>query len=224
MNNAALGRLILDAQGPDTTFTFTGAGTNNALYVDSLELRNYATNRPAGAILSALNIAGNLRIYFAQAVINGQSVAEKLNHANGDRLRWVAAYAGRFSSTNVVYPDGTTNTLNAALVASCNLDSNNNGIVNCIDPAPVFVPGELQFQVTLTNAPQPAALLSWQSIGQTALGDTTNTLFFRTSLSATNWQVLTNFVTGPYNRRVSVLDPVGTSSRFYQVRVDSAQP
>ncbi len=223
-NNAALGRLILDAQGPDTTFSFTGAGTNNALYVDSLELRNYATNRPAGAILSALNIAGNMRIYFAQAIINGQSVAEKLNHANGDRLRWVAAYAGRFSSTNVVYPDGTTNTLNAALAASCNLDSNNNGIVNCIDPAPVFVPSELQFQVTLTNAPQPAALLSWQSIGRTAFGDTTNTLFFRSSLTATNWQVLTNFVTGPYNQRVSVLDPLGAASRFYQVRVDVAQP
>lgn len=224
LNNAALGRLILDAQGPDTSFTFVGAGTNNALYVDSLELRNYATNRPSGAVLSALNVAGNLRIYFAQAVINGQSVAEKLNHANGDRLRWVAAYAGQFSSTNVVYPDGTTNTLNAALAASCNLDSNNNGLVNCIDPAPVFVPGELQFQVTLTNAPPPAALLAWQSLGRTAFGDTTNTLFFRSSVSATNWQVLTNFVTGPYNGRVTVLDPVGASSRFYQVRVDVAQP
>jgi len=38
-------------------------------------------------------------IYYAQAVMNGVSVAEKMNHKNSNRLRWVPMYAGYFSST-----------------------------------------------------------------------------------------------------------------------------
>ena len=38
----------------------------------------------------------------------------KLSHHNGNHLRWVPAYAGTFSSTNLVFPAGVTNTVNAA--------------------------------------------------------------------------------------------------------------
>jgi hypothetical protein len=165
-----------------------------------------------------------MKIYYAQLIINGVSFAEKLNHKNGGGLNWVAAYAGAFSSTNMVYPDGTTNRLNLALVQSCDLDSNGNGIANCQDPAPVFVPSEMNLTAVFTNTSTTivssnALVLSWNSIPFA-----TNSVFFEPSVTATNWQLLTNFVTGPTGGRQRVVDPVGASSQFYRVRVDLAAP
>ena len=124
----------------------------NALYVDYLEFRNYMTNFDGSGNLANLYFGPGMKIYYAQLIINGVSWAEKLNHKNGGGLNWVSAYAGAFSSTNMVYPDGTTNLLNLALVQSCDLDSNGNGIANCQDPAPVFVPSSWLGR-RLTNAP-----------------------------------------------------------------------
>src|ERR1039458_1617180 len=115
----------LDAVGANSSFKFNGTGVSNALYVDDLNLLDSATNFN-GSQVSALNISANMVIYYAQAMVNGASVAEKLNHLNGNHLRWVAAYAGHFSSTNIVYPDGTTNTFNAALAQSSDIDSDGN--------------------------------------------------------------------------------------------------
>ncbi|MCX6895678.1 MAG: hypothetical protein NTZ16_09325, partial [Verrucomicrobia bacterium] len=94
-NNAAVGRLILDAQGANSQFAFNPRpGETNALYVDYLELRNFATNRnPAGDFYTSLSISPNVFIYYAQAVVNGVSYAEKLNHKNNDHLRWIPAYS-----------------------------------------------------------------------------------------------------------------------------------
>jgi hypothetical protein len=222
-NNAALGRLILDG-GLNSSFAFAAPTGANALYVDYLEFRNFLTNFDGSGDLANLSFGSGMKIYYAQLIINGVSFAEKLNHKNGGGLNWVAAYAGAFSSTNMVYPDGTTNRLNLALVQSCDLDSNGNGIANCQDPAPVFVPSEMNLTAVFTNTSSTtvssnAVVLSWNSIPFA-----TNSVFFEPSVTATNWQLLTNFVTGPAGGRQRVVDPVGASGKFYRVRVDLAAP
>ncbi len=190
-NNAALGRLILDG-GNASSFTFNAPAGANALYVDYLEFRNYLTNFDNSGNLANLYFGPGMKIYYAQLIINGVSWAEKLNQKNGGGLNWVPSYAGAFSSTNMTYPDGSINRLNLALVQSCDLDSNHNGIANCLDPAPVFVPSQVAFAAVFTNAPQHAVVLSWNSIPYAA-----NSVLFKPSLTATNWQLLTNFVLGP---------------------------
>jgi hypothetical protein len=218
-NNAALGRLILDGLANNTQFRFQGPAASNALYVDYLEFRDYMTNFDGSGNLANLQFAPGMKIYYAQLIINGLSLAEKLNGKNGGALNWVPAYAGTFSSTNMVYPDGTTNRLNLALVQSCDLDSNGNGIANCQDPAPVFVPSELVLAAAFTNAPPHGVMLSWNSIPYS-----TNSVLFKPSLTATNWQLLTNFVLGSVGGRQRVLDAVGAGSRFYRVQVNAAAP
>lgn len=215
VNNAALGRLILDG-GYDGQFSFMGVGANNALYVDYLEFRNYATNRNISGNFENIEVASNMRIYFAQAVMDGVSVAEKLHGANGGRFVWVPDYAGAFSSTNVVYPDGNIYTFNAALVESCTIDSDGDGIVNCADTTPIFAASTMDLSVALLSQPQAAAMVSWNSIPFSA-----NYLYYKPSMTASNWQLLTNFVVGPSGGRVTVADPVGANgARVYRVRVD----
>ncbi|HEY2953194.1 MAG TPA: hypothetical protein VGK40_11450, partial [Verrucomicrobiae bacterium] len=106
-NNLALGRLILD--GADLSlFTFSGAGSNDALYVDFLDLRNNATNYD-----TALQVNPGLTIYFANASVP----PNKLDGRQGGRLRWVSGFAGPNSSTNIFYPAyNKTYTFNVALV------------------------------------------------------------------------------------------------------------
>jgi hypothetical protein len=218
-NNAALGRLILDG-GLNSSFVFSGPAAVNALYVDYLEFRNYMTNFNDVGDLLNLYFAPGMKIYYAQLMINGVSWAEKLNHKNDGGLNWVASYAGAFSSTNMVYPDGSTNLLNQALVESCNLDSNGNGIPNCIDPAPVFVSSEVGFAATFTNLPPRVVALSWNSIPYSA-----NFVFYKSSVTATNWQLLTNFVfNSPVAGRTRIIDPLGVGARYYRVRVDAQSP
>ena len=227
-NNAALGRLILSGGAPSSFYFTSPSGTNNALYVDYLEFRNYMTNFDSGGNLANLYFGPGMKIYYAQLIINGVSWAERLNGKNGGGLNWVPAYAGAFSSTNVVYSDGTTNRLNTALVTSCTIDSNNNGIPNCTDPNPVPVlsPASLALTVTFTNTPQRAVELSWNSVPYS-----TNYVFFKASSTATNWQLLTTnsslplnpFVLGPAGGRQRVLDPVKTGG-LYRVRVDAGAP
>jgi hypothetical protein len=113
--------------------------------VDYLDLRNYATNIDLQGNLNGVSVAGNVRIYYGQAVAGGISVAERLNHANGDRIRWVSDYAGINSGTNVVYPDGTTNRLNI-LVLSQKRDRRD-GLPNVSDPSPLLL-------VTTASLPQ----------------------------------------------------------------------
>src|ERR1019366_7989904 len=164
-NNAAIGKLILDALGASSSFKFNGTGVRNAIYVDDLELRGYATNFD-GTLVNALVFNPNLVIYYANATVaGGVSVAEKLNHLNGNHLRWVSMYTGYFSSTNLVYPAGVTNgPFNAALAQSTTIDSNGNGIPNGSDPTPFFVSSQIHLTLTVTNKPPLTALLTWDSI------------------------------------------------------------
>jgi hypothetical protein len=135
-DNTPVGHLILSG-GQNSLFTFSAAGGGNAIYVDRLDLENYTTNY-IGSDLVGVSIDPNMKVYYAQAFDGNVSVAEKINGYNGGRLVWVSNYnCGFFSSTNLVYFDGTTNRVNAALAGSCNLDSNTNGLVNCVDPSPI---------------------------------------------------------------------------------------
>jgi hypothetical protein len=216
VNNLALGVLTLDG-GFDSQFTFTVTGGANALYVDRLDLRDYSTNRDAGGDFIGINIEPNMHIYFADATANGVSIAEKMDGRNGGRLCWVRDYAGAFSSTNLTYPDGTTYAFNAALAASCNIDSDNDGTVNCNDLTPFFVSSTLALAVTINNTPAPMALVSWNTAPLS-----TNYLYSSPSPQngTTNWQLVTNFVFGPAAGRVTVAEPMSPNGpRFYRVRV-----
>jgi len=208
-NNAAIGQLLLDAQGPPphTQFLFVGtgaAGVTNAIYVDNLQLLNQATNGTAtnSYYLTSLAFSNNLVIYYAQAMLNGVSIAEKLNHNNGNHLRWVPTYAGYFSSTNVVYPAGVTNTVNAALALSPDIDSNGNGSPNNSDPTPLLVPAQVNFTESITNLPPKSVRLQWATIP-----NGTNYIYYTTNLLAPVWQPLTNFNNYYYGPNLAVPNP-----------------
>lgn len=205
-NNAAIGQLVLDAQGPapHSGFYFTGTGTNNAIYVDRLVLLDYAsyTNRN-GVNLPTLLFNTNLVIYYAQAVTgDGISVADKINGFNTNHLRWVSSYAGHFSSTNLVYPNGTTNAVNAALT-QLTFDSDGDGILNPVDPTPVFVPSQVQFTVALTNS---QVKVQWTTIPRA-----TNYIDYTTNLASPSWQPFTNFSNYYYGANVAVANLANTN-------------
>lgn len=227
-NNAAIGHLVLDAFGSAPSngrFTFNGADviSGNAIYVDEIEFRDYSTNKDANFNMQGITFNPNLVIYFAQAIINNQSVAEKLDKKNTNgaatHFRWVPSYAGIFSGTNLVYPDGTTNCVNAALAQSTSIDSDGDGIPNATDPTPFFVASQINFNLTVTNIPPRFARLTWT----TPTGGT-NTVYYKTNLLSPTWLVLTNFASPQIYpappTTVKVLDPVGTNgTRFYRVSV-----
>ena len=204
-NNAAIGRLILDSlKGGAVTYgklNFTGTGTNNAIYVDQLVLLDYAsfTNRN-GTNLPAFTFNTNLVIYYAQALLaDGTSVAEKMNHFNTNHFRWIPSYAGYFSSTNLVYPPGVTNTVNAALAISDTIDSDGDGIPNVADATPFFVPAQLNFTITKTNNPANSVRLQWQTIP-----NATNYVFYKTNLASPTWLPFTNYAKFYYGNNVGV--------------------
>jgi hypothetical protein len=128
--------------GLNSQFTFSAATGGNAIYIDRLELENFTTNYN-GSDLMGISIDPNMKVYYGEALAAGVSVAEKINGYEGGRLIWVSNYnCGFFSSTNLVYPDGSTNRVNTALAASCNIDSDGDTVVNCIDLSPI-PPGQL---------------------------------------------------------------------------------
>ena len=206
-NNLALAKLTFDG-GERSRFRFSGVGSSNALYIDYLELLNYATN-----FNSMFAINPNLTIYFANANVP----PSKLDGAAGGRFRWISTYAGPLSSTNIVYPSGSNYTFNVALVQSKDLDSDGDGIVNSDDETPIYVAESAELRLALAGDPDLRALLSWN-----ALAYSSNYLEFKASAAETNWQVLTNFHMGPLTGPVLVEDPINPTgaTRVYRLRVD----
>jgi hypothetical protein len=143
--NLALGRMILNSDTNPANFTFVPLNGNNALYVDSIEFKGGATNTDNNGNFTAVTIQPGMKIYYAQALMNGVSIAEKLNGKNGGGFLWVSNYAGVYSSTNLVYPDGKAHVFNEALAISPNLDSDNDSTVNRDDPTPI--PAGLTFDI-----------------------------------------------------------------------------
>jgi hypothetical protein len=229
------------------TFNGSGSGSN-ALYVDCLELQGSLTNglQSSYNFTNWLSLNTNITIYFAQAYILGVSVAEQIGNAslyqgeNGGylitnivtgtngvtttnravvpgRLRWVPTYAGLFSSTNIVI-NGVTNTYNAALAKSKDIDSDGSGVANVNNPSPFFTAQQINFSLTVTNQPKRAAVLSWTTVPLA-----TNSVYFSSSLLTNNWQLYTNFlstnVLGPsYVTTVSDTN-ILNGTRFYKVLV-----
>ena len=210
-NNVAIGQLVLDAQTNITQFHFSGTstdGSTNAIYVDCLQLLDYAGYAyQNNANLPALNFDDNLVIYYAQALTTGGiSVAKKINHFNNDHLRWVPTYAGHFSSTNIVYPNVTTNTINIALATASDLDSDRDGNPNVSDPTPVLVPSQLSFTLTLTNNPSKSIKLGWRTIPLAG-----NYIYYNTDLTTTNWLPFTNFDNYYYGTGIAVTNAAHTN-------------
>jgi hypothetical protein len=190
-NNQAIGTLHLNAEGAaprNGILSFTGTGVSNALYVETLELEGAAALTNAAGNLIGLSINTNMVIYYADAFIDGVSVARQINHKNNNRLRWATGYGGYNTSTNMVYPPGVTNVLNAPLVNSPDIDSDGDGIFNNVDPTPVFVPAQVKYGVTLTNRPPLSVRLQW-----TTVANATNYIYYTTNLAANTWLPFTNF-------------------------------
>ena len=237
-NNLALGRLTLDGVR-GTKFRFRSAGVSNALYVDYLELVNVATN-----FNLALGIDPDFTIYFADSNLE----PEKLTGGSFGRIRWVSSYAGRQSSTSLVYTNGLTYTFNAALVRSKDIDSDGDGIVNADDCSPVPVPGFDTFGDQCVLVPSPlaaspkaarAGVLAGADFGLSialaphgseavlrwnAPANSVSRVEFTDSLAGGVWQTLTNFINGPDDARVTVRDAAESPLRVYRVRVDAGKP
>jgi hypothetical protein len=221
-NNVAIGHLILDALGtsPSTLFTNRGTGAGNAIYVDRLELRDYAGYQyhDGGGNLPALGFNTNLVIYYADAVdaVYGD-VSVQINHKNNDHLRWVPTYAGYFSSTNLVYL-GVTNAYNVALAQNTVIDSDGDGTANASDPTPFFLPSMINQVGYATNNPPSTFVISWNTIPLA-----TNFVYYSTNIGGPFNQLFTNFIS-PQLRpnpatNVMVFAPMVIPPRYYQVVV-----
>lgn len=227
-NNMALGRLVLTSPGSTSKIIFNGAtGVSNALYVDYLEFRDYCTNgTPNGSPLNFpwLTINTNMVIYYAQAVMNGVSIAENLDFAsrfqgaNGGRLRWVPTYNGYFSSTNLVYPAGVTNAFNAALAGSTVIDSDGDGVDNANDSTPFFLPAQVNFTLALTNLQPLSVRVQW-----TTVANATNSIEYRTNLATGSWLPFTNFNNYYYANNLPVTN-AAHSNTFASPQVYQAYP
>lgn len=223
-NDAALGHLILNGLGNGSSFFFggTNAAAHNAMYVDLLEFQGTATNQGIQGgqlVFTALDIDPSMTIYFADAIMNGLDVSEKLDGSSGGRAVWVPSYAGFFSGTNITYPSGHVYRFNRGLVLSGDIDSDGDGTVNRFDPTPIFTADNLGLTLTITNLPPKSANITWHT-----LANSTNFLYFNTSLGSTNWLLLTNFVQGPADGVVTISDPVQGGTRYYKVQVNAQQP
>ncbi|HTY87865.1 MAG TPA: hypothetical protein VMB80_10405 [Candidatus Acidoferrum sp.] len=237
-NNVALGTLLLFPHG-DNVFYFTGAGANNGLYVDYLDLSLLGSN-----YLSELQIDTNLVIYYAAAALGftpppagpglpPQEPEEYLDGQFGGHLRWVKSYAGPNSSVAVVI-NGQTYIVNKALRFATTIDSNTNGIPNYADPNPFSVPppfstsvftlqfslvppGQMIPKLKQTNlAPSSVVALSWL-----AASNRVYTVQYTTNLAPAAWKTLATYTNKTTTNQVpTVLDtnaPVGTTRRFYRV-------
>jgi hypothetical protein len=205
-DNIAVGRVVLDGD-TDSLFVFTGIGVSNAIYVDYLQLNNFATN-----FQSALQIDPNVVVYFADSNIP----AEKLDGAHGGRLRWISSYAGAFSSTNVPLTGGGFITVNRALRFSSAIDSDADNIPNSDDEFPFDPPFVLMSLTTIPPAvgfaPPNTALISWQ-----AAGSTTYRIECRSTVDSP-WMFLTNYTHGPKKGMATFADPLHTNGTcFYRV-------
>src|SRR5262249_2760548 len=140
-------------------------------YIDTIELRNFTTNN-LNNVFRGLRVMPGMHVYFANAVIQtGENISDKLNGANGGGFCWVSSYnCGPYSSTNMIYPDGSTNRFNIGLVSDCNIDSNGDGIPNCNDPTPLPPDGN-----PCTPAPFPPAAIPIPAITASVSGSNSGT-------------------------------------------------
>jgi hypothetical protein len=207
-NNAAVGHLVLNP-GTNSLLSFralAASGVTNAIYVDFLELQGFALTN----LSNYLAINSNFTLYFATA----NTAVTNLDGAFGGRLRWVRHYAGPHSGVDVLMPDGRIVKVNRDLLASRELDTDNDGIPNGLDASP-FDGAVLRSAVTFTNVPPLSAQITWD-----AAANTDYEIEIATALTPPDWQrlvVITN--TAAKNGPVTYTDPLPTNAvqRFYRV-------
>lgn len=228
-NNMAIGHLVLDG-GTASLFRFSppAGSTNAALYVDYLELLNYATNYQ-----DAIVVDEGFTLYFANSNI---SPKRELNHASDDRLRWVSTFAGKYSTTNIVYSGSANYDINSALVLLSDVDSDNDGVANVNDATPVWESVNTDLQCIVTNiAKRKGVLLTGNALvtynDGVRTNYATNILEYTLDLNSGNWKVLTNIITPtvtvvpPQSIPFSYFDQGLTNkSRHYRVRVRVLDP
>jgi hypothetical protein len=154
IDNSAIGDVILNG-GTNSVFEFAPVTGNNAIYIDRLELNGSTGASDALGRFGGVRADPGMKVYYGEAVANGVEISEKLTQTPG--FVWVTNFnCGVFSSTNLIYLDGSTNRVNRGLAAACDIDSNGNGIMNCSDPAPIPA-GLTGCQITTTPIPVPSA-------------------------------------------------------------------
>ncbi len=214
-NNVAIGKLVPRETPPSPgQHYFRGTGTNNALYVDLLDLSGLSSYQ------TELQIDPSLVLYYAAARLNftpppnaygiPQEPEEYLDGQFGGRLRWVSSFAGPNSSVAVV-SNGVTILVNKALRNSKIIDSDGDGLPNYYDPTP-FGGTALTLAAQLkTNV----FAISWQAAPKAVYQ-----VEYTTNLPLANWQLLTRYTNNvSTNRVVTIYDtnvPAGVR-RFYRV-------
>jgi hypothetical protein len=187
-NNAAMGYLAFDSDlvsgGPiDPVFEFSPVGSQNALYVDVLDLSTLDD------LDQQLVIDPGFTIYFAAAILGftppdvdgiPQTPEEYLNGRLSGRLRWVSSFAGPNSSTNITI-DGQSVVVNSALaqswsnkgidpstvlhLAPITIQVNGNGTVSPFADSQLLIVGETNTIVAIPN--QGATFLGWTGTYET---------------------------------------------------------
>jgi hypothetical protein len=113
VNNEVIGRLVLDRLSTNGVLRFSAAGAANAMYVDYLELTNFALSN----YRSGLEIDPNFTIYFADCNLDPEKLMEVY-----PRLVWVQSFAGPNSTQVVPYLNSSNVCLiNAALAQSSDI-------------------------------------------------------------------------------------------------------
>ena len=97
LNNVAVGTLVLSAGnlGLQPLFNFAGAGSQNGMYVDTLDVSSLGTD-----VLNDLQVQPNLTIYYNNAIDPALTNANaSLNGQLGGHLVWL----GSNQSTNIIF-------------------------------------------------------------------------------------------------------------------------
>ncbi len=202
-NNAAIGRLVLDAQN-NSIISLRGIGGGSAVYVDSLELGPGMLDR----LEDVLSVLPGFKVYFAGANVP----VEQLDGRLGGALEWVSDFAGPYSGMDILIPGGRTIRVNRAFRESMNFDSDADGLVNGIDPSPFD--GVLIEDIEVVRV-DGQVVLRWE--GSAGF---TYQVQVSASLVDPDWSDLTT-VEGPAtgNGRVEVMVPlpVGVDQNYYRV-------
>jgi hypothetical protein len=214
-NNAALNRLVLDG-GQDSLFLFRGVSPKNALYVDFLEFKG----NPLSDVKSALEIASNLVIYFADSNITPSTLDGLFKDAGAPegRLRWVKDYAGPASAVDVPLRSLNKSTvMNRALRESMTIDSDGDGIVNGLDAYPLDADSFLiKAQSVGDSGATTSVSLTWSAASQVVY-----TIEYTTDLASGLWYQLETYVNSAKTEQsatVQVRVSPGESQRYYRIR------
>jgi hypothetical protein len=202
LNNVALGRLILDG-GAGSRHIFFGAGASNAMYLDTIEFANNATN-----FATAIYVDPSMTIYFANTA--GGVAPDKLTNAFNGRFVWVSptTYQGPMLKVQSSIAQSTTVAYRSYLnLFSASEDSDGDGVVNSRDATPLS--GFTVNSVTLADG---QVTVGWQ-----AVAGYTYDVEYTTDLKANNWQSLSQ-VYAAASGNLSVSDPLGSGQRWYRVR------